>query len=257
MQITDALALRPKSVVAAVGAGGKTTILQRLAADLAAEGAGVVSTTTTNIWEPDGACLIELDEAALLVAVGRRIRRGQALTVAAGRRMALDEHSGLQRAKLSGIAPTMPGRLLAIPGVDYVLVEADGARGRAIKAPATHEPVMPPDAHCVLLCAGIDAVGRPLNEQIAHRPERVAELLGTPLETPVSTSMLAALLAHPQGGLKDIPHSARCAVVLNKVQDPAGLRSARAVAALLRGRPGIERILIAAAQAPACVLEVW
>ena len=257
MQIADALALKPQSIVAAVGAGGKTSILQRLAADLAAQGAGVLSTTTTSIWEPDAACLVEPDIAALLAAAAQVIGPGQTLTVAAGRRMTADEHSGLQRSKLYGVAPAAVARLLSIPGVDYVLVEADGARGRAVKAPAAHEPVIPPDAECVLSLIGIDVVGKPLTEQIAHRPERIAELIGVPLRTPLSTSLLAALLAHGQGGLKGIPTGARCAVVINKVQDQLGLCAARDIAALLRGRPGIDRIVIAAAQAPICVLEVW
>ena len=47
----------------------------------------------------------------------------------------------------------------AVAGV--VIAEADGARLRPLKAPAEHEPVIPPAADAVVAVAGLDSVGAP------------------------------------------------------------------------------------------------
>ena len=257
MLLKAALSLARGSIVAAVGAGGKTTLLQRLAEELAGDGACVVSTTTTAIWEPSGLLVVEAEPSALLHTVAAVVLPGQVIVAAAGRRLAADGPGGPQRSKLAGVAPSIPALLLAIPGVDYVLVEADGARGAAIKAPAGHEPVIPPATTHVLVVVGIEALGEPLGAEIAHRPERIAVLLGIAVGTPLSPGHIASLLAHPQGGRKGVPDTAHFYPFISKVQDEPSLRGARAIANRLRGQPGIDRVLIGAALANEPVLEAW
>ncbi len=256
MLLSHALELSEHTIVAAVGAGGKTTILQRLAAELAGRGACVVSTTTTAIWQPDGPVVVAADDA-LLPATSALVTPGRVITVAGARRWEADGPGRPRRAKLTGVSPYLPERLLALAGVSYVLVEADGARGRAIKAPAGHEPVIPPATTLVLAVVGIEALGEPLSVQIAHRPQRVAELLDITMGTPLSARHVAALLAHPHGGRKGVPAGARFVPFINKVQDEASLHGARAIAALLRGQAGVERVLIGAALSTQPVWEVW
>ena len=50
MQLSHALRIRPKEVVVLVGGGGKTTLMFRLADELAASGRRVVTTMTTRIF---------------------------------------------------------------------------------------------------------------------------------------------------------------------------------------------------------------
>ena len=50
MQLSRALRIRPKDVVVLVGGGGKTTLMFRLADELAASGRRVVTTMTTRIF---------------------------------------------------------------------------------------------------------------------------------------------------------------------------------------------------------------
>lgn len=257
MRLCDALNVQTKQVIAAVGAGGKTALLGRLAAELAAAGACVVFTTTTAIWEPSGPLVIDAEERGLIDAVARLSQPGRQITAASGRRLVAEWPGGPQRAKLVGVSPHVPGLLLALPGVQAVVVEADGARGRAIKAPAAHEPVIPPNTACVLAVVSIEALGEPLNAENAHRPEQIAALLGLALGTPLGPRHIAALLAHPQGGRKGVPTGARFVPFINKVEDGASLRAARAIAALLRSQPGIDHVLIGAALAHEPVLEVW
>ncbi|MCZ7671710.1 MAG: selenium cofactor biosynthesis protein YqeC [Chloroflexi bacterium] len=102
---------------------------------------------------------------------------------------------------------------MARPDVDFVLVEADGSRMRPIKAPAEHEPVIPPDATVVAPVVGLDALERPLSE-IAHRPEKIEQLLLPTSHFSLLNGMLtpeaiARILTHPWGGLKSVPAGAR------------------------------------------------
>ena len=83
--------------------------------------------------------------------------------------------------KLQGLDPDLVGRIAALPGVDNVLVEADGAKGRSLKAPAGHEPVVPGSTTLLVPVAAADVVGRPLDDTMVHRPELVAGLTGLEL----------------------------------------------------------------------------
>jgi molybdenum cofactor cytidylyltransferase len=103
----------------------------------------------------------------------------------------------------------------------------------------------------------MEALGEPITDVIAHRPERICALLDLTPATPLSPRHIAALLAHPSGGRKGVPASACYIPFLNKVQDDVLLRGARAVMAHVRGLPGIERVLIGAALSLQPVLEVW
>jgi len=69
--------------------------------------------------------------------------------------------------------------------------------------------------------------------------------------------MIAAVLAHPQGGAKDVPPTARLTPFLNKVEDEATLAAAREIARLLLQQPRIDSVLIGAVQRDDPVCEVW
>jgi probable selenium-dependent hydroxylase accessory protein YqeC len=98
-----------------------------------------------------------------------------------------------------------------------VLVEADGSRGLPFKAPADHEPVIPSSATLVVVVVGIDALGRPIGET-AHRAERVLALTGRSVDDPVTPEDIVAVVAHPDGGRKNVPYGARLALALTKVE---------------------------------------
>jgi len=101
-----------------------------------------------------------------------------------------------------------------------LLIEADGSRQRPLKAPAAHEPVVPPFVDVVVVVAGLSALGKPLMPQWVHRPERFAALAGMQPERPIDRDALVAVLTHPQGGLKGIPPSARRIALLNQADTP-------------------------------------
>jgi probable selenium-dependent hydroxylase accessory protein YqeC len=221
-QLVGALGLARGDLVALVGAGGKTTLVYRLAAEARALGLSVLATTTTHMGTlPEavtGPVFVEA-EGEIDAALESALRQEGRATVL-GRRIRED--------KLEGLAPERVEALRR--RADLVLVEADGARGRSLKLPAAHEPVVPSRATHVVVLAALDVLGKPLAEDHVHRLELVIRATGCRAGSPVDESVLAAALLHPDGYLSRIPATARAGVFLNKAEDPAAMAAAERIA---------------------------
>lgn len=173
---TQALEIVP-GVTAVIGGGGKTTLLRTLGGELAAAGHAVLLCTTTKIFPfPGIPCVTEGGEAALRAAVA------ESRLVCAG--------TALENGKLT--APELPVRELAAL-FEYVLVEADGAARRPMKAHAPHEPVIPPETGQTVCVAGASGFRRTIREG-AHRPERYAALASAKETDRITPEMAAAVL---------------------------------------------------------------
>ncbi len=237
-------------MVSLVGAGGKTAAMFRLAGELTSNGWKVITTTTTMIWrhqasehtilEPDGAILLEKAEAAL--------KKHSHITVVSG----LSEVEG----KLVGVEPSLVDGLAALLEVDAVIVEADGAKGRSLKAPAAHEPVIPSCTTILIPMAAIDALGQPLDERAVHRPELVARLANLGQRELITPEALGSVLLHPEGGMKDAPAQARIAPLINKVT-AASLQPARDIARLLLEEVRVSRVLLGSVMEEDPITEAW
>jgi len=153
-------------VVAVVGAGGKTTLVYRLASEARAAGLTVLVTTTTHMGALDdevtGPVLVDGESADTLVALGEALA-GEGRATLLGRRLRPDKLEGIAPARVDVLAPL----------ADLVLVEADGARGRSLKVPAPHEPVIPASTTLVVVVCALDALGQPLDEDRVHRTSLV------------------------------------------------------------------------------------
>ncbi len=158
--------------------------------------------------------------------------------------------------KLVGLQPERVDQLIvSLPGATW-LVEADGARGRGLKLPAAHEPAMPGRATAVAVLAHLDAIGRPLDETIAHRPERLAEYLHVQPGDPIAAEHIARLLADPASGLKNMPSGARAIAVLNQRDDVRPHPQAQSIVQALLASGRYERVIVASLRAEHPVLEV-
>jgi probable selenium-dependent hydroxylase accessory protein YqeC len=135
------------------------------------------------------------------------------------------------------------------------LVEADGARGLRIKAPGQGEPVIPPCADAVCALASLEAIGRPLDDRIAHRLDRVASLTRTMPGSIITASLIVDLLAHADGGLKGIPAGARKVAVLTQQGETVAHPDANGMLAELIAR-GYDRAVLLAPRAAQPVLAV-
>ncbi len=219
----------PQGVTAFVGGGGKTTLMLRLAKELSGAGERVIVTTTTHIFPPDGMdTLTNAREADVRAALAKE--------------NAVCLGTPSKQGKLA--APDLPVAVLA-DLADYVLVEADGARKLPLKAPAEHEPVIPEETKLVIAVAGLDGVGRVMEETV-FRPELYAALTGGDTHAAVSEGDVARVLSHPDGQRKRVTGGMRYCVLLNKADDARRQSAALKIAELLRQTGRVERTVIAA-----------
>ncbi len=252
MKLKEALNIKPGEVISLVGAGGKTTLMFALARELALSGETVTTTTTKMLrpssWETP-LLLLESDEKRMITALLRNIGKYRHITLAGER-----QPSG----KLHGVNPELIVSLAKLKRVSYVIVEADGAAGRSLKAPNPTEPVIPDNTSLVVPVVGIDAVGCRLTETDVFRPEIVASLLGLTLGEVISTEAIALLMTHPQGIIKGSPARARIIPFINKVDLIEGLLKGKDVASKILAirHPQIERVILGQAQLPEPVVEV-
>jgi len=261
VSLKTALGVRPGELVALVGAGGKTTTAWRLLCLLVASGERTVFTTTTRIFQPRDVPLIlapNPDPAEIV----RGLAESLALVLAAARGERVDPGRAAHSAysaypvKLVGLEPGVLSDLARrLPEVTW-LVEADGAKGRLLKAPAEYEPVIPVGADRVVIVAGLEAIDKPLDERTVHRPEIAARLLRVPLGTVITQDLFANLIGHASGGLKGIPSHAEAVTLLTQ-WDGRPHTHADTVARQLLSDRRISRVVLADFLAPDPVLEVW
>lgn len=225
--LAEAAGLGAAPAVSVVGAGGKTSLLCRLAQEYAKAGQQAVVTTTTHILKEDRPYFLADPSPDQI-------------------RKCLEAYG---QAWAGGSSPG--GRLKGLPEEDLkqifgwgipVLIEADGAKRMPLKVPADHEPVILPQTTHVLSVYGLDAVGRPL-EEVCFRQKEAEALLekrGTEQVTPEDIAFLAA---SERGGRKGCPPGALYTVVLNKADTPDRRKAALAICGMLEER-GAGRVLV-------------
>jgi len=242
MILEGAFSLRDREVISLVGSGGKTTLMFALGKELSLNRKGIILTTTTKIREPapslSSALLLSDKLAKVKEGVEKNWDRYPYLLIAQGK---------LDSGKLQGIPPEWIGELHFLKEISVIVVEADGAAGRPLKAPREGEPAIPASTSLLVPMVGIDGLGCPLNEQYVFRSAVAARLLHLEVGSRVTEEVIASLLAEI---IKTRPAKARVIPFINKVDFPDHLKKARNLASLLLRLPGaqIERVLLGQAQ---------
>lgn len=202
MQIAPLLHIG-RGVTALIGGGGKTTLMMTLAEELKKNGT-VIVTTSTKIRAPEQyETLLDANEE--------------------------EARAALARARVVCIAGQTENRKLCAPPLsfevlaslaDYVIVEADGAKGLPLKAHASYEPVIPENAQRTVMVMGIDGVGRRICDT-CHRSALYAPLAGVE-EDAIVTPEIAARIVKAEGfGDR---------VYINKVESAADYEAAQELA---------------------------
>lgn len=187
-------------VIAIVGAGGKTTVGSHIGKQLAALGRRVLFTTTTKIFMPESEAVYLGDAADVRAEAG--------YTVAAQRL--------LPSGKLEGYTPEDIRAIAALGLFDDIIVEADGAARKPVKAPNDTEPVYPVVLDLIIGVVGLDSLGKPVSENHVHRPELFRAVTGALEGEPISARHIIRLISHPDGLFRHAPQGVPKVVFLNK-----------------------------------------
>ena len=251
--LAEALGIEAREVISLVGAGGKTTLMFRLAKELSLRGKKVVTTTTTKILEPvcgeTDSLFVASNEERIKEFVKGHLVQYDHITVARER---------LESGKLKGVSAGLIDELCRSQEIDAVIIEADGAAGRPVKAPREHEPVIPARTTLSVAILGVDGLEMKLNEKNVFQPERISEITGVPMGERLTDEAMAILVTHPEGIFKGTPSSARVVVFLNKVDVPNGVAKAKSIAykILDKKHKQIERIVLGQLKREPPVAEV-
>lgn len=184
-------------MIALIGAGGKTTLLYALAEAFAKQGKKTLVTTTTHIYKPTDASVVENIEQC-------------------HRRWKLNTYAVVgtegKHGKLKALNPNMLAPY--IEEADVVLVEADGAKGMPCKVSNATEPVLLADTTMVLMVLGLDALGRRLRDA-CFRCELAMDLLGEERDHVINEHDFVTIIRNQLEEKLDI-NEKKCMVILNK-----------------------------------------
>jgi probable selenium-dependent hydroxylase accessory protein YqeC len=236
-QLSTFLNLKPSQCVSIMGAGGKSTLMNRLADELIVRGRTVVLSSTTNYHRPK---TLQSDQILLtretpdwpdkLEASARRWNRLLVLHHDLGEAMV----KGIDVAAVRTIHDRIPDAI--------VIVKTDGARKRWFKAPNRSEPVIPPWSQLSITVVNCEILGQPLTEALVHRPERVSELTGVQLGDLITPQAVAMVLTHPDTYASKIPSGARRVIYISHVRTTMAAERAKMIAAWL-DRSAIDAVL--------------
>jgi probable selenium-dependent hydroxylase accessory protein YqeC len=253
--LKEAFEIRPKEVVSLVGAGGKTSLMFALARELTEKGKAVITSTTTKIFPPspsETACVfVSSHEDEIIDFILKNAGAKGCITI--GSELLTDSR------KLKGVSPLLVLRLIKQPQVGHIVIEADGASQRPLKAPnPEYEPVIPSCTTVVIPVVGIDALGCKLSEEQVFRSEIASQLTGVPLGEVVTAETVARLILHPSGLAAGSPAEARIIPFINKMDLSPDRSAARGLAhEILAGEhPRIDRVVLGQARLFPPVAEV-
>ncbi len=230
-------------VVSLVGAGGKKTTLYALARALS----GRVALSSSSHMAAYDAGVV--DEVVTLTA------GGPSLPLPSSGRIVAFGGEAESAERIHGLTLAQIEQLVGDRSFDHVLLKADGARARWIKAPADYEPIVSPCTDRVLYLISAQVLGAPLDERIAHRVERITAVCGAQPGAPLTTDHLAALLSSEAGALQGIGQT-ELLPVINMVDNKTLERQARAVARIALAMTTRFDLVVLATMKTARVIDV-
>lgn len=223
LNLLKALRLGNAPRLAVVGAGGKTTFIFQLAREFTARApsgtnVSVLVTTTTHL----GTSQVSLADHHLVALPSKDLEVFEA-GLPPGVVLVTGAATADQR--VSGVGTQVFSTLIELCKQHQapLLVEADGARQRSLKAPADHEPALPagePNLDVVVVVAGMTGLEKALSPEWVHRPEIFSRLSGVAPGEVITAQALVRVLNHPEGGLKGIHPGTRRVALLNQCNTP-------------------------------------
>ncbi len=240
--LSRTLGLRKGDAVALVGGGGKTSLLYALARENPL--GRILCTTSTKMFDPrwiqhpfDRIIPHWQDEGFPMPALER-----ERCFIAGGAVRGQTE-------KLGALSNNCFSHWQDQTDWPILIIEADGAAGKPLKAAADHEPVIPGCVSILIACIGLDVLGKPLDGRWVHRPELFSRRTGVETGRIIGPEALRALILHKEGLFKGCGKDVRKVLFLNKADalDPAW--KIEEIAATL-GIPGVKVVAASLAVPP-------
>jgi probable selenium-dependent hydroxylase accessory protein YqeC len=253
--LREGLMLEDGGIVSLVGGGGKTSLMFKLARELSAAGDAVLTTTTTKIFKPTadqtGSLILSGSVSKALKQAEELLNKYSHITAVAGRLPESD--------KLIGFEPGIVEEFWDSGLFQWIIVEADGAAGRPLKAPAAHEPVIPDCTQRLVGMVGLDAVGQPLNNRLVFRPELFARLTGIQQGSIITETAIADVLTCENGLFRGLSRRVTRIGFLNQVDVKGNFAAGRRVARILDQRKNVDlnRVVIGQVLYDPPVLETY
>lgn len=216
-----------QGVTCVVGAGGKKTTLYHLANTL--PDAIVTATVRIPIFDSHVEQVLVTDEPISRVTAVTERPLG----------VVPDQEGNRYR----GYDPDVITELAAAVD-DAILVKADGARTRWLKAPNDSEPQIPRGADTVIPIVSAKIVGEQLAEEHVHRPERVAAITHLSRGDEITARAVATVLTSEAGGLKAIPPDATVIPLVNMVDTPGLVETGHDIAEMIMDSSAVSRVVL-------------
>jgi probable selenium-dependent hydroxylase accessory protein YqeC len=221
INLTDLIA--DTQYIAFVGAGGKTSLMEYLAGETVKRNKKTAITTTTKIYAREPHVLLTQNRdiynaADHPIRIGKNIEDGKLTAVT------FDDIHELGKT------------------FDTVLIEADGAKGKPLKYPAPHEPVIPPFSGMVFVLAGLDSLFGQIKEKV-FRWDMLKKVKGLTGDEIISPELFSLFFTN-EVLLKGIG-SKPCVIILNKYDAFMQKKVIFRIAEDIIKKTGTERVIIA------------
>ncbi len=240
-EFQKAFNLTGQGVISIIGGGGKTSLMFKLAKELADSGKTVLTTSTTKIFYPSND---QSPETIITTSLDELILQSASILKRHNNFSAGSTHDPAT-GKVVGFTPDIVERLWKTKTFDWIIVEADGARRKPIKASDIHEPVLPQSCTHLVLVTGLDAVGTPLDDNHVHRPQIFSQNTRLPMGEHLTEDSISTALIVEMEKAKKICPKAFGSVFLNKADTSDNIGSGKRIATVLQHYPTIDRVIIA------------
>ena len=183
----NAFGLRRGDVVSIVGAGGKTSLMFRLAREARNREMKVLVTTSTKILVPNSVQYDALDLTGKLFS---------------------DQTIAAPGVYVGGLPDNLPGKMQGVREdflarqrhlFDLVLIEADGAACKPLKGWRNDEPVVDDSTTATIGVLDIQTIGTIVNETSVHRLGIFSQLTGAEPGDIISLGHLLRIICHDDG----------------------------------------------------------
>lgn len=160
------LSLEESRVISVVGGGGKTTFIEVLADELKQKGKRVLIAPSTAMGLPPESKYNNLFIGEISLEFSPE----------SGSITYFAQHNDSIKIRTKDIL--LIENLKSRGIFDYLLIEADGAKRKPIKAPGDHEPVIIHSTEITVGVIGLDALDMTIDEEYVHRAEIFKSIIG-------------------------------------------------------------------------------